>query len=509
MLRAALLLLLLTLLASWPQWSLPEWHGTEGRRLQVALEMVRGGDWLVPTLGGQPTWAKPPLHYWLLGGLGEVLGHGTWAMRLPSVLSLFAAAALAMELLRRWFGAAAGWVGALGMLLSPVVLFEWPTAEIDPLFASLTAASLWCLATGVARERLALVLWSGVLGGLALLQKGPPYFVMAAGAYLVWWRRRGLRFAFAHFAPLLVVPLLYYVPLWTMRVDPESMLAAVGAETVGRIATFRWSHVAETPGFWLRAVLVQMPLVMWCFWEWRGARDARMDAADLTLRMCSGAAVLAVAVLTFFPGRPTRYLLPNVLLFTFAVAPAVAHFAGQRRALGGFARRGLRALGAAGALALGLVPFGVDRIGLAAAGLALAAALGPLLVRTPRQLVTFCLVLPLLGAWTVGLDRARGWPDSVKGRQAAGQLLRRELTALGALGDLATRGHVDAPLLLAAGLLPAGDEAARTEPATRWLLHECDDDDAPQVPPAYVERLRLCLPGKVFAVRERAAGVGR
>ncbi|MBM4062907.1 MAG: glycosyltransferase family 39 protein, partial [Planctomycetes bacterium] len=104
MLRAALLLLLLTLLASWPQWSLPEWHGTEGRRLQVALEMVRGGDWLVPTLGGQPTWAKPPLHYWLLGGLGEVLGHGTWAMRLPSVLSLFAAAALAMELLRRWFG---------------------------------------------------------------------------------------------------------------------------------------------------------------------------------------------------------------------------------------------------------------------------------------------------------------------------------------------------------------------------------------------------------------------
>jgi len=341
----ACILLLLTLLACLPQWCLPGWHGTEGRRVQIALEMMQNGDWLVPTLGGQPTWAKPPLHYWLLGSLSQWFGANTWAMRLPSVLGLFAAAWLAMELLRRQFGGRAGWLGALGVLLSPIVLAEWPSAEIDPLFASLTAMSLWCLATGVARERRSLVLWSGVLGGLALLQKGPPYFLFAVGAYLVWWRRRGLRFAIEHFAPLLLLPLAYYVPLWTLRVAPAEMLAVATGESIGRIYEFEWQHVAAIPGFWARAAIVQMPFLLWCFWEWRGARDARMDAADLTLRMCSGAAVLAVVGLTFFPGRATRYLLPNVPLFVFAVAPAVAHFAGQQRELGAFSRRGLQIVG--------------------------------------------------------------------------------------------------------------------------------------------------------------------
>jgi hypothetical protein len=501
----ALLLLLLTLIACWPQWGLADWHGTEGRRMQIALEMAGSGDWLVPTLGGLPTWAKPPLHYWLLGGLSQWFGASVWVARLPAVLSLWAAAWLALELLQRWFGKAAGWVGALGVLLSPIALFEWPSAEIDPLFASLTGMSLWCLATGVARERRSLVLWSGVLGGLAMLQKGPPYFLMAVGAYLVWWRRRGLRFAVPHFVPLLLVPLGYYVPLWLFRVAPDEMLAVANEETIGRIATFQWSHVTSIPGFWVRAAVIQLPFLLWCFWEWRGARDARMDAADLTLRMCSGAAVLAVVGLTFFPGRPTRYLLPNVLLFTFAVAPAVAHFAGQARELGAFARNGLRGVGVLGALALVALPFLAPKVGVAALGAALAAALGPLLVRTPRQLVAFCLWLPLVAAWTAGLDRAWNWPESGRARAVAGAVLHRELQVLGALGDpagLVTQGHIDAPLVLGAGLLPKGDETARAQPTARWVLHEAADRPPP-LPPQYVERLRLCMPGQTFAVRER------
>ncbi len=508
MFARALILLVLTLLACLPQWSLADWHGTEGRRLQIALEMLRSGDWMVPTLGGHPTWAKPPLHYWLLAAFSDWWGTTTWVMRLPSVLSLFAAATMAMELLRRWFGAAAGWVGALGILCSPIAMFEWPTAEIDPLFASLTAMSLWCLATGVARDRRGLVVWSGVMGGLAMLDKGPPYFLLAAGAYLVWWRRRGLRFAPEHFLPLLLVPLAYYVPLWLLRIAPNEMLAVANDETLGRLTTFQWKHITAIPGFWVRAVGVQMPLVMWCFWEWRGARDARMDAADLTLRMCSGAAVLAVVTLTFFPGRPTRYLLPNVLLFTFSVAPAVAHFAGQQRELGVFARRGLRLVGAMGALALVVLPVWGTQIGLAAVAVALVVALGPTLVRTPRQLVAFCFIVPLVTAWSYGLDRASAWPDGGRARVAAGGLLRRELQSLGAVDGLVTQGHIEAPLLLGAGLLPVGDETGRAQPTSRWLLHE-DADWPPPMPADYAERLRLCLPGQIFAVRERVVGAPR
>lgn len=498
----ALLLLCITIVGALPAWLLPGWEGTEGRRVQIAMEMVRSGDWMVPTLGGQPTWAKPPLHYWQLGTMIEWFGAQPWATRLPAVLATFVAALLAMELLRPWFGRSAGWTAALGIALSPLVLFEFPSAEIDPAFACLTAMSLWTLATGIARERRVLVLVSGVLGGLALLQKGPPFFLFAIGAYLVWWRRRGLRFAVSHFAPMLAVVAAWFLPLWLFFVAPTDMLAVVGEESVGRIAFFEWGHVAAIPDFWLRAIGVQVPFVFWCFWEWRGARDARMDANDVTLRMCSGAAVLAVVLLTFFPGRPTRYLLPNVLLFTFAVAPAVAHYARLPGGLGPMARRFLWCTSLLGAVALIVLPFVHGDVGTAAIVLALLAAVAVWCVRTPRQVVAYCLMLPLAAAWTVGLERSWSWPDHRRSQECGGRLLRGALDELGATADLGTHGHVESPLLLHAGLLPDGDESARSEPTAPWLLAESRDGSSP-LPANYAERLRLCLPTKTFVVAER------
>jgi 4-amino-4-deoxy-L-arabinose transferase-like glycosyltransferase len=505
-LSRAIVLLVVTLVGCWPTWRLPDWDGTEGRRVQIAIEMANSGDWLVPTLGGQPTWAKPPLHYWLLGGLVRCFGESFVLLRLPAVLAAFGAALLAGELLRRTFGARAGWVGALGIACSPMVVMQWPSAEIDPLFASLTAGSLFCLATGVAKERRGLLVAAGLLGGLALLQKGPPYLLFAAGAWLVWWRRRGLRFPAAYFVPLLAVPLAYFVPLWTLRVAPSELLAVANEESVGRMAFWEWSHVRSLPEFWLRAVLVQAPFVFWWFWERRRARDAHVDAGDFALRMCNGAVVVAVVGLMFFPGRATRYLLPNVLLFMFAVAPAVAHFAAQS-VLPTFARGSVLMVGVLGAVALVTLPF-VQGVGASALGLALVLALAPRVVRTPMHLVAFCLVVPFLASWTVGLERSLGWQEGPRSRVAAGRLVREQLTARGALDDLETWGHFDSSLLLQAGLLPRGNEAQRTLPSSRWLLFEpLDPDRAPptykEPPTSYVERLRLCLPFKSFSVRER------
>ena len=504
MLLRVFALLLVTLLASVPQLAMDGWRGTEARRIQIALEMVETGNWMVPTCGFEPTWTKPPLHYWVLGGIAQLFGGDTWLLRLPSVLSVLAMALLAMALLRRWYGPAAGWVGALGIACSPIVIFEWPTAEIDPLFAALTAMSLWCLATGVARDRALDVLAAGVLGGLALLQKGPPYFVFALGAYLVWWRRRGFRHALGYFVPLLIVPMCYYVPLWTWWVAPGEMIAVAQSETVGRISGFQLDNLLSTPQFWLRAFSLQLPLVLWCFWEWRGARDARMDPSDLTLRMCSGAAVFAVVILTFFPGRPTRYLLPNIPLFTFAVAPAVAHFAGQQRLLGAFSRRVLQVVGVCGALGLMAMPFLVGRAGIAVAGALACAGLAGFLVRTPRQLVGFVLLLPLIAGWTVGLERSLTRRDTRRGMEPVGEILRRELDGLG--GDVASQlefyGHVDGKVLLGAGLLPRGDEFCRRAPGAKWLLSSIGGG-AGTIGPPYVPRLWISAPRGQFLVHER------
>lgn len=503
MLRRASILLLVTLVVCLPAWTIPDLHGTEGRRVQITVEMMQSGDWLVPTLGWEPTWAKPPLHYWLLAGSRWLFGDSVLAMRLPSVVLAFASAWLAGELLRRHFGSVTGWLGAVAMLCAPVGLFEWPTAEIDPGFASLTAMSLWSLATGVARERRGLVFVSGVFAGLALLDKGPPFFLFAVGAYLVWWRHRRLRHGLLHFAPALALPLVWVVLVWISRVSPAEALAAAGEESVGRLSLFSMASLRAIPAYWLRALAVQLPFVLWCFWEWRGNRDARMDAGDLTLRMCSGAAVVAVVLFMFFPGRPTRYLLPNIPLFTFAVMPAVAHFFTWPGALPGIASRLVLAWGLGGAAMLIVIPF-APVAGTAAVAVALCAAIGPLVVRRPAHVVVFCLLTPVIGAWTVGFDVPVGRGERVVARQRGGEVLAHELRRLGVADDLATYGHVDSAVLLATGRLPHGDEFRRRQPTARWLLYEGHAGEP--APFGYTLRTALDLEFKTYCVAEREVG---
>ena len=226
-----------------------------------------------------------------------------------------------------------------------------------------------------------------------------------------------------------------------------------------------------------------------------------MSANDLTLRMCSGGAVLAVVLFTLFPGRPTRYLLPNVMLFTFAVAPAVAHFFRHRGTVPVFARGVLWFFGFFGTVALMVIPF-VPRAGDASVGLALVAALLPLVVRTPRQVVLASLIVPVLASWTVGLERSLRWAESKRATVASGELLRRELDALAASEDLGSYGHLDSAVLLASGLWPEGDEMRRRLPDTRWVLHE--DTNLRRIQSAqHVVRWRLQFPFKTFVLRER------
>ena len=103
MLIRGLVLLLAVVVALLPTWLRADWDGTEGRRVQIALEMLRHDSPMVPLLGGGPTWAKPPLHYWLLMLCERAFGAGFLALRLPSVLGAWLSAWLTGELLRRHF----------------------------------------------------------------------------------------------------------------------------------------------------------------------------------------------------------------------------------------------------------------------------------------------------------------------------------------------------------------------------------------------------------------------
>lgn len=135
-----LLLLLVWLGATgwFRQLTLPD----EGRYVGVAWEMVRSGNWAVPTLDGLPFFHKPPLFYWMAAASMTVFGPNEWAARLPSLIGATGAAWALFLFVRRWIDARAAAAALVVLATSPGYFAAAQFANHDMLVASWIAAAI-------------------------------------------------------------------------------------------------------------------------------------------------------------------------------------------------------------------------------------------------------------------------------------------------------------------------------------------------------------------------------
>jgi 4-amino-4-deoxy-L-arabinose transferase-like glycosyltransferase len=188
------------------------WASHEARAAQNAQRMLDDGDWLLPRLyDGQVELQKPPGYYWLVAAVGVLRGHvGAVAVRLPAVIAGLIAVLLVWWHLHKRGRPVAAF--AAGMMLAGAVHFTG-TARIGridvPLACVVTAIMLvgrdWLAATrslrsgardadpATARAPLRKASASrlhvagiGLLGGCALLLKGPIGIVLPAAALFVF-----------------------------------------------------------------------------------------------------------------------------------------------------------------------------------------------------------------------------------------------------------------------------------------------------------------------------------
>src|SRR5262245_40951120 len=89
-LPAVLLLVALPALLLYPWLGFRLLEPDEGRYAQVPREMLERGDWVVPTLQGEPYLDKPPLVYWLVMLSYRAFGTHDWAARLVPALAVHA-----------------------------------------------------------------------------------------------------------------------------------------------------------------------------------------------------------------------------------------------------------------------------------------------------------------------------------------------------------------------------------------------------------------------------------
>jgi 4-amino-4-deoxy-L-arabinose transferase-like glycosyltransferase len=188
----------------------------EPRYARVAVEMHRAGEWVRPTLAGEPWLEKPPLYYWLAGAAFSLFGETETAARLPSVLAALGLVGVTALVGARLFGGTAG-LHAGFVLATALLPFAYGrAAAMDMLLAATVTAAIGLLALralGIA-GRLA-VPAAFVFMALATLAKGPLGLLLpalVAGAYIV--ASRDGRFARALLSPVGIVLFLLVAGPW-------------------------------------------------------------------------------------------------------------------------------------------------------------------------------------------------------------------------------------------------------------------------------------------------------
>ena len=145
----------------------------EGRNAQVALEAVRDGHWLPPTLNGQVRYQKPPLYYWMVASSFLALGPGETSARLPSALAAL------LGVLVVFFMGEALWGREKGLLAATIIATTFIYALyshiviFDMVLTFFIVASLLFAWRGLEEEKKRAWNLASFFMALAFLTKGP------------------------------------------------------------------------------------------------------------------------------------------------------------------------------------------------------------------------------------------------------------------------------------------------------------------------------------------------
>jgi 4-amino-4-deoxy-L-arabinose transferase len=192
------LLVLLAVLAFAFQGTRGLWEPDEGRYTSGGVNMVRSGDWMVPTIDAEhPHLTKPPMAYWALAASFEALGMNEWAARLPAALAFVGTGLFVFGLGRR-LCPGKPWLPAVVWSLSLAPLIGGNIVSTDALLGLFEAGAMFAFVEAWSRPapeskpwwRLMWAIW-----GLAFMTKGPPGLLPLFGMvpFLYLTDRRRLR----------------------------------------------------------------------------------------------------------------------------------------------------------------------------------------------------------------------------------------------------------------------------------------------------------------------------
>jgi 4-amino-4-deoxy-L-arabinose transferase-like glycosyltransferase len=322
---------LLLILGVWCAIYLPglgtlEIKGEEGRRILPAAAMLQTRNFLVPHVGSDPYFAKPPLVNWLVAASFKLFAQrNEWAARIPSALCVLAVALAFATIARSTLGANGSLIGALVWLTNFGMIEKGRLIEIEALYASLCGLAVigWLSWWQEGRSKWLTWVVPWIFLGLGLLAKGPLHLIFFYAVVLaVLYRAGELRMLWnsAHLLGLiLMVGIFAAWAIPCLRVAQESSVTQTWAH--------QFSGRLSGEDFKLSGWLLNIPRGLCYFLPWTilfaFARRARCFQSERTSSIAKGL-LLGIAVsflgISLLPGSLARYTMPLLVPAAWLVA---------------------------------------------------------------------------------------------------------------------------------------------------------------------------------------------
>ena len=325
--------------------------GEEGRRILPAIGMLQTGNYIVPEVGGNPYFQKPPLVNWLVAASFRIFGvRNEWTARLPSAVVVLAVAVAFVTVARAGLGPEGSILAALIWMTNIGMIEKGRLIEIEALYVSLCGLAIIFWLSFFVQRKSPWLIWvpASIFLGLGLLAKGPTHLIFFyAIVFAVVWHTKDWRLLIhpAHFAGLAIM--LGIFAAWALPFLHS---------TTTHVAAVKWSN------------------------QFTG----RIQGIDFKL----------VSWIQNIP-RGLVYFLPWVLLFPFVRFSAFHDYAEQRLA------RGLAWGIAVPFVALSLVPGALPRYSM------------PVIAPASWLLAMSCVGHALQWPWGKGTSDERTWAKIV------------------------------------------------------------------------------------------------
>lgn len=292
--------------------------GEEGRRILPGITMLQTGNYLVPQVGGETYFRKPPLVNWLVAASFKITGvQNEWTARLPSVVCVLLVALAFATVARPSLGDRGSTIAALMWLINAGIIEKGRLIEIEALYVSLCAlAIIFWLSFWLQKKSLWLT-WTipFLFLGLGWLAKGPVHLVFFYGVVIaVIWKERCWKALLhpAHFLGIIIM--LGIFAAWAIPfVQATNQATATtkwSQQFTGRLRgtdfeVGRWIFNIPHGVLYLLPWIVFLPLAR--FENFAAEKDRQLA------RALAWGALVPFVIVNLVPGSIPRYAMPAIV----------------------------------------------------------------------------------------------------------------------------------------------------------------------------------------------------